>query len=188
MAVLVEAISIIIRRNAIDRVYPGGYEGFSVDVPNSTLCADDTLARVGFLTAAEAGEFVRGLEAHGFIHLDAGEAVDFSLVDQVDGPMEPCRWLAFGGFVYGEAGRVAACWLCDNPWIHWGAVTPDEVMEVATPVGWTYERSMSWALDRGKARRVRTGTSTATGGTRQMEALLPAPRPIPLGPAHNRLH
>jgi len=48
MAVLVEAISVIVRRDAINRSYDGGWAGFLSHVPNNTLCADHELARVGF--------------------------------------------------------------------------------------------------------------------------------------------
>lgn len=45
MAVLVEAISVIVRRDAIRGKYPGGWQGFVAAVPNGTLCYDDDLAR-----------------------------------------------------------------------------------------------------------------------------------------------
>ena len=44
MAVLVEAISVIVRRNAIESKYRCGWKAFVDDVPNSTLCADDEIA------------------------------------------------------------------------------------------------------------------------------------------------
>jgi hypothetical protein len=49
MAVLVEAISVVVRRDAIDRSYEGGWVAFVSSVPNATLCTDDQLARVGFM-------------------------------------------------------------------------------------------------------------------------------------------
>ena len=49
MAFLVEAISVIVRCDAIERAYETGWDGFLEDVPNRTLCADPELARVGFM-------------------------------------------------------------------------------------------------------------------------------------------
>ena len=46
MAVLVEAISVIVQRDAIEKRFHGGWREFENAVPNSTLCADDELARV----------------------------------------------------------------------------------------------------------------------------------------------
>jgi hypothetical protein len=54
MTVLVEAISVIIRRKAIDKNFPGGWDDFVKDVPNQTLCADDKLAQVGFMSPQDA--------------------------------------------------------------------------------------------------------------------------------------
>jgi len=48
MAVLVEAISVVVRRDAIDRSFGGGWRAFVSCVPNTTLSTDDQLARVGF--------------------------------------------------------------------------------------------------------------------------------------------
>jgi hypothetical protein len=186
MAVLIEAISLVIRREAIDRTYPGGLERFAGEVPNATLCADDALVRVGFLTASEAAEFAELIEARGLVHLRAGEAADFCRVDQVDGPTDPCRWVSFGTFAYGRGGRISACWFCDNPWIQWGATLPDVVMELVTPADWTYERSLSWALDAGKARR-----TVAAPWTPRQTLPVPPPsvrQPIIDGPAVGRLH
>lgn len=50
MAVLVEGISAVIRRKAIDAKLAGGWPRFVAEVPNATLCADDNLARVGFMS------------------------------------------------------------------------------------------------------------------------------------------
>jgi len=47
MAVLVEAISAIIRVRTIEEIYPGQWPAFVKAVPNQTLCSDNELARVG---------------------------------------------------------------------------------------------------------------------------------------------
>jgi len=65
MAVLVEAISVIVRRKAIDHSYPGGWDAFVAEVPNKTLCADDQLARVGFMTPQDVQNFIRALGDRG---------------------------------------------------------------------------------------------------------------------------
>ena len=50
MAVLCEAISVVVRRDAIDKYFKGGWIKFVDDVPNSTMCTDGELVRVGFMT------------------------------------------------------------------------------------------------------------------------------------------
>jgi len=46
VAILIEAISVVIKRSVIDNKFPGGWEAFAEDCPNQTLCADSALARV----------------------------------------------------------------------------------------------------------------------------------------------
>ena len=48
MPVLLEAISVIVRRETLERKYPGGVDGYARDCPNRTFCADEYLTRVGF--------------------------------------------------------------------------------------------------------------------------------------------
>ena len=57
MAVLVEGISVIVRRDAIESKYDGGWDTFVDNVPNATLCADDEIARVGFMGPADVEAF-----------------------------------------------------------------------------------------------------------------------------------
>jgi hypothetical protein len=49
MAVLVEALSVIVRREAIVRKDSGGWSAFVAAVSNETFCADSELVRVGFI-------------------------------------------------------------------------------------------------------------------------------------------
>lgn len=98
MAVLIEAISVVVRRETITRRYEGGWPGFVGDVINinSTLCADSDIARVGFMHPDDVHAFVRCLERHGFVFLDAaGTAVDIVAIDQREGPTVPCAWIEF---------------------------------------------------------------------------------------------
>jgi len=46
MSVLIEAISVLIKKSAIDSKWPGGWSSFVKQVPNQTLCYDALLVRV----------------------------------------------------------------------------------------------------------------------------------------------
>lgn len=134
MAVLIEAISVVIRRSSIEDNFPGGWEGFVADVPNQTLCADDKLARVGFMTPIDVGSYVRHLESFGLQYLSDGTAKDIVVVDQQRGFEAPCDWAEFGHVdLHGDSEqRVAACRAkgCDLDTI----ICPD---------GWQFEGSLS---------------------------------------------
>ena len=62
MAVLCEGISVIVRRDSIDQNFKGGWAGLLETVPNSTMCTDGELVRVGFLSPADVANYIHELE------------------------------------------------------------------------------------------------------------------------------
>jgi hypothetical protein len=134
MAVLVEGISVILRTNAILAAYTGDWDKFVSDVPNSTLCADGELLRVGFMVPDAVGDFVADMEQRGLHYLRNGVARDLVVVDQQRGPLVPCDWIEFGHVsLGGDPGkRVAAC-----------KQKGSTLAQVICPEGWTFESSLS---------------------------------------------
>jgi len=133
MAVIVEAFSVIVRRDAIEQRYRGGHEAFVRSVPNATFCADDHLARVGFMTPPDVKAYVTSLERNGLVFQRDGRAEDLAVVSQVDGPTCEADWLEFGTLKLKE-GSVAACWLKNA-----------ELTGLAVPDGWSFGRSLQLA-------------------------------------------
>lgn len=144
MAVLVEGISVIVRRDAINAWFSGGWHQFLSIVTNSTLCSDEDLVRVGFMSPTDIEAFVRRLEKGGLTFVRDGQAVDIAVVDQTRGPTMPTEWLEFVRLsLGGTENKVAVCWLFDGPRIAAGIHMPAKEMTLATPDGWTYEGSLS---------------------------------------------
>ena len=144
MAVLIEVISVVVRRDAIDRTFDGGWRAFVSSVPNATLCTDDQLVRVGFMEPKAVEKFVKVLEAAGLVFLRPGKCVDIAVVDQQRGPTMPCEWLEFARIPFGKpGGRAAACWLFEGPRLAAGIHFPGKSIDLATPNGWTFEGSIS---------------------------------------------
>lgn len=150
MAVLVEGTSVIVRRSSISQKMPGGWSAFVSLAPNSTMCADDDLARVGFLELNEAQAFVERLEAEGLVFLSGGQAVDIAILDQHAGLTIACDWLEFTRIRWGKerdsGHRVGACWLWDQPRVAAGIHMPAGGLQLATPAGWKFEGSLSHQL------------------------------------------
>ena len=84
MAVLVEAISVVIRGDAIHEDYPGGWMQFQEDAPNDTICADGELVRIGFMDPDSARAYVERLETLGLQYYSP--AYNIEVVDQHRGP------------------------------------------------------------------------------------------------------
>lgn len=134
MAVLIEAISVVIRRVAIERNYPGAWGAFVRDVPNQTLCADRDIARVGFMSPSDVGAYVMYLEGLGLKYKENGKAKDLVVVDQQQGPLVDCDWVEYGYMNIDDKSenRVAVCRLCGST--ESALITPDV---------WKYEGSLS---------------------------------------------
>jgi hypothetical protein len=143
MAVLVEAISVVVRRSAISTKYAGGWSSFAADVPNATLCSDDDISRVGFMNPADVETYIALLRGRGLQFLSDEKFVDIAVVDQQRGPTMACDWLEFAKLNFGDRGKVSACWLFEGPRIAAGVHLPAKQMDLATPAGWTYEGSFS---------------------------------------------
>jgi hypothetical protein len=158
MAVLVEGISVVMRIKTIENLYPGGWTAFCSQVPNSTLCYDDEIVRIGFMTPQDVETFIEHLEKNGFVFQIDGKAKDIAVMDQFQGSTMPCDWLEFARLNYGNDGKtenppiddkggyckISACWLFDGPRDRGAGIYFKSMsMGIATPVGWEYEGSLS---------------------------------------------
>ena len=144
MAVLVEGISVIVRRDSIERKFPGGWNAFVKSVPNATLCTDGDIARIGFMDPKDVEKYIERLELNGLTFLDDGKTVDIAVLDQQRGPTISCNWLEFGRLPFGVGGnKVSACWLFDGPRLAAGLHVRGTSMELCMPLGWTFENSLS---------------------------------------------
>ena len=134
MAVLVEAISVIIKRSAIDEKFPGEWNGFLSQLPNKTMCADSELVRIGFMSPVDVESYVKLLESHGIQYKANGPAIDLVVADQQRGFAETCDWASFGrGSIDGNPDHVVAGCVAVN----------SSEGTLVTPDGWEYEGSLS---------------------------------------------
>ena len=131
MAVLIEAISVVVLRTAINRFYVGGWSAFVDDCPNETLCFDDYLARVGFMAPADADAFVTRLANRGIPSNANSQACNFLVVDQVKGPTRSCPWIRVMVYEHDDIKIVCA------------ALANAKDTRLVVPEGWEYDASIS---------------------------------------------
>ena len=134
MAVLAEAISVIIKMQSIIHKFPGGWEEFTSYVPNKTLCADGEIIRVGFMDSSDAEDYIKFLETNGLIYIDNNQALDIVVVDQIKGPLLDCHWIEFGTIETGgdPDQKISAC-----------RITGSKVKDIVLPENWQYHKSLS---------------------------------------------
>lgn len=133
MAVLVEARSVIVRRDAIDERLEGGWEGF-LNLAGRTLCTDGHLARVGFLHPTEVRYFGQDLQQLGLTIATGGHFVHAAVVDQMYGLTLPCDWLEIGRVPHEDGTEIGYAQLVDARHPR----TPvTSFQQVAVHEGWT---------------------------------------------------
>jgi hypothetical protein len=134
MAVLVEAITVVVRCRAILQVYAGGQAHFVSDIPNASLRSDGELAAVTFMTPEDVRKYVCLLEERGLRYFDGTHAVDLAVVDQHSGIRAPCPWAVFGVTNWSdvESQTISVC-----------QFNPSSSTSVVAPQGWRYEESLT---------------------------------------------
>ena len=135
MSVLVEAHSIIVRCDAIHERYAGGWESFIAEVPNRTLCFDGEIARVGFMSPADAKAYANYLEYRGLSGDEKGRTADIAAVFQLSGLKVPCDWLEFG--------RIDLSTHCPSASVAYCKLQGSACRQLTTPPRWKYEGSLS---------------------------------------------
>ena len=133
MAVLIEAVCAVVRRDAIEGRIAGGWPAFTAAVPTAAFCYDDELASVGFMAVADAQTFLAHLQSLGLrVHPDA-EAVDACIVEQLGRSGKPAAWLGMTRLgTEAIGGEVSMAYLRGT-----------QETRVVMPGGWQFEGSVS---------------------------------------------
>lgn len=134
MAVLIEALTVVIRCEAIVKKYTGGIETFTASVPNKTLCADGELAGVSFMVPADVQRYIEHLEHNGLIYKESDTSIDIVVVDQIRGITSPCDWVDFGETNWNNDPQSPISVCCAKE---------TKVDTVVVPDGWSYKKSLS---------------------------------------------
>lgn len=142
MAVLVEGISVLVRKDSVQNKMVGGDARFRLLIPNATFCEDEQLARVGFLDPAEVGSYIDELANVGLTFLEDGKPIDIVVCDQQRGPTVDCDWIEFCHLPM-EGGKVGTAWLYEGARMGAGIHMQSTSIQLATPPGWQFKDSLS---------------------------------------------
>ncbi len=132
MSVLVEAISLIVPRIALDLRYPGGTDGFIATLahPSSEqrhFCLDEDILSVSYITPDACDRAALALVNAGLIEVADGQFQEMAIVDQFRGPILQCQWLVWSR----EPAGYTCAWLAAKN--RGTLVTPD---------GWSVDQSL----------------------------------------------
>jgi hypothetical protein len=134
MPVIIEAITVVIRRKAIDEKYPGGYLAFDQEAPTmgpvDTLVADADIAAVAFMAPIDVKAYCDFLGKYGIGSPE--NPVDLAVIDQFTGAVTPCDWIETAGQEVEGGGPVLTARLVGST---------DETLVV--PEGWSWKNSIT---------------------------------------------
>lgn len=128
MAVLVEALSVVVRVNRIRSKFAGGLEAFKKSIPNGTFCMDSRLARVGFMNPVDVENYVAYLERNGLTFISNGKAKDIVVIDQFKGPTVACDWIELVTIKCEDK----ECRICRSK------IEPNDTLSFSAPAGWKF--------------------------------------------------
>jgi hypothetical protein len=130
MAVLVEAFSVIVRREAVNTRFAGGMSAFLQTFPNRAAYHDPDLFRVGFMDSTDASAYVESLEASGLTFHRDEVTIDIAIVIQDQGPTMASPWLKYKN-VEIDGMTLSICWLAGS-----------DPKKIAVPHGWTRDAAL----------------------------------------------
>jgi len=147
MAVLVEMISVVIRKESIEqKISLNKYLNLMEYIVNHPSCMDDDLLCIHMNSPVMTSEFVDFSQQ---CNLNWGK--DFIIVDQNDGPTTECDWIQFGRVgrnlfkTFEDDMGIAICSFYDGP-KNFGSgfyLFDIDNFQVFFPREWKYEGSMS---------------------------------------------
>ncbi len=131
MAVVCDALSVLVRNETLDDRWPGGAEAYAAEAPNRTFCTDGLLTRIGCMTPNDVSYWVDLLRDRGYRFVEDIEGVatciDIAVVDQLSGPTADCPWIVTE--------------VRDG--VRWSWLAGQDPGELVGPPGWTPAKSAS---------------------------------------------
>ena len=150
MAILTEALSVIIKDHSLRNKFIEGLEEFLLTIPNNTYCSDGLIHRVGFMTPQDAEAFVRNLQRNGLTFVYENQCIDIAVVDMLLGPTLKCNWLGFARqkFFSGQEqykhseDDFSIVWLLSVNGIYGIPLDNEAECDIAVSQGWTPDKAI----------------------------------------------
>jgi hypothetical protein len=150
MAVLAEALSVVIKDSSLRTKFIGGTKEFLKTIPNNTYCSDGELHRIGFMRPQDTEAYISNLERNGLIFIYGNHCIDIVVVDMLKGPTMQCKWLGFarqkffsgsGQFIHSEED-FSIVWLLHRSSKSTIPVNQKKECTISVPSRWTPDKAI----------------------------------------------
>jgi len=160
MTILIEAISVVVRLDALDRLGVDGRDAFFNLIPNQTYYEDKKIGRVGFMEEHDALDFINNLSSIGLCQSDdSGAYMDFAILLQEQEEIKPCPWIERFEIEWENKLLDVAAFVdsCGKVWLE------DDPGSFIAPVDWSPDRGIVYHV-KDDALRYQKTLSTPDGG------------------------
>lgn len=106
MAVIIDAIGVVIRNATIEKRLPGGMEQHIECLPATPFYTDGEICCVGLMDSQDVNQYLAMLVAQGFILSDESASSEVAVVDWNGQVPHPCDWLEICQVDLDEQGSV----------------------------------------------------------------------------------
>ncbi len=150
MAVLTEALSVIIKDSSLRTKFIGGIMEFFKTIPNNTYCSDGQIHRIGFMRPQDAEAYIRHLERNGLIYLFGSHCIDIAIVDMLKGPVVNCKWLGFSRQKFFSGSKqyqhseeeFSISWLLHKSGVYGIPLNDNRECNISVPWKWTPDKAI----------------------------------------------
>ena len=117
MSVFCEFISVIIRRDSIDKYFQGGWLRFVIDAQRGPMCCDGEIVNVGFMNPNDVQKYLDYLVNKGLQYEQSSNDPsliriidDIIVLDRINGYHEKANWLEYGNRKF-DGEEYFCCWM-----------------------------------------------------------------------------
>ena len=135
MAVVVEGFSVIVRKEALQRSFPGGLDAYLRQLPAGIYCSDEHFCCAAFMAQDDAMAHARVLVSAGLQGPLDGSSPELAIVSTAAGHHVRCNWLELQVRWYSSDGQKIGVTVAKLP----GA----DVTQFSVPAGWRGPASMT---------------------------------------------
>jgi len=120
MPILCDFISVIIRRDSIDKYFQGGWFRFVIDPQNNSMCCDGEIVNLGFMNPNDVQKYLSYLVDKGLQYEQSSKDPplirkidDIIVLDQINGYHGKVSWLEYGDRKF-NGEDYFCCWIKES--------------------------------------------------------------------------
>ena len=146
MSILIEGLTVVIRKAALNQRFDGGAKKFEVVMAEETHCSDADLFCIHLSSPEEVGGLIGWCEDQNLTFMREGKCVDIVVIDQRTGVAADCDWIectqvSLDHLVADK--KITIAWLFESSRMGVGSHMSELSQDIYTPDGWQFDGSLS---------------------------------------------